>query len=625
MELKELKEVCHVAVSPTAAASFATSWSEDGRISVVTEAGLLVLNGRARPRQRGGAPDRTAVKRLATALAVLLALASPASASNITDAVFGSRTDGAPAAFADFNSDNYIDLFVVRDSGRTLEVMLASDQEPLLRPSPALRCSFPAEISSVVPGHFDADAHMDVLVTSSRSSGETQVYVLWGGDGRVNCSEMPLLTMHGQPTAVDYNHDMIMDLFGVDANEKRTFWIFNETRGNYSTVEMSRSESGEHARMKVPHSNAFLDLDGDAMPDLMLTTTAGFELWLGGREGGFSLGSKVGYPKAAHVGQSVFVDVELRGSLSHVVPVCYSQDCSNSSILVREQAGWRDLRPLLQDRAGKAWGFVAPDGRRYTDTITLRAGDFNMDGYPDLLATIRQAPGGRPRACLLENVACPRRGACGGLDRTFAVAWGALSPLDEGSVAGAFYDLYQDGVLDVILAGERTQAFRNTLDYDANFVKVMVLVGPRHGGNFPGARVSYRTTTQEGEPQAAVSAQLPQSAHFALGLPYTIFGLGRTPNFVDALGVGAGGLEREWTQIIPNSQVVVELWPLDDRSAWRARLFVTPSKLVLLSAAALLATCALVSAIVAALHYKERRQDRREKLQEAHRFHFDAM
>ena len=65
--------------------------------------------------------------------------------------------------------------------------------------------------------------------------------------------------------------------------------------------------------------------------------------------------------------------------------------------------------------------------------------------------------------------------------------------------------------------------------------------------------------------------------------------------------------------------------PVTDPWRWKAQLFVTPSKLILLSAAALTATCGLITAIIAALYWKERREDKIEKLQEAHRFHFDAM
>lgn len=69
--------------------------------------------------------------------------------------------------------------------------------------------------------------------------------------------------------------------------------------------------------------------------------------------------------------------------------------------------------------------------------------------------------------------------------------------------------------------------------------------------------------------------------------------------------------------VIPN--------PMEDPSRWKVQLFVTPSKLILLSAVALTGTCGLISLIIVALYWKERREDKIEKLQEAHRFHFDAM
>lgn len=185
-------------------------------------------------------------------------------------------------------------------------------------------------------------------------------------------------------------------------------------------------------------------------------------------------------------------------------------------------------------------------------------------------------------------------------------------------------------------------AFRNTLDYDANFVKVIVLTGlinkknptlhtplgrkkRTYGTNLPGPRIKYFTTTQDGEVQRGSSVQLPQSSYFALQLPYTIFGLGRTPNFVDSLTVGMGHMQRTWTQLIPNSQIIVVPKPIEDPQRWKAQLFVTPSKLILMSVVALGGTCFVIVLIILVLYIKEKREDKQEKLQEAHRFHFDAM
>ena len=131
-------------------------------------------------------------------------LVSKTSASDITGAVFGKDTDYLPAAFGDFNSDEYTDMFVLRDEGHTLEILLGQDVEPLLRPSGYI-CRFQNRISSVVPGDFDGDALMDVMVTlKTKSKGvEYDVLILWGGLNHLNCSheDKPVLTVHGQPLA----------------------------------------------------------------------------------------------------------------------------------------------------------------------------------------------------------------------------------------------------------------------------------------------------------------------------------------------------------------------------------------------------------------------------------------
>lgn len=146
-----------------------------------------------------------------------------------------------------------------------------------------------------------------------------------------------------------------------------------------------------------------------------------------------------------------------------------------------------------------------------------------------------------------------------------------------------------------------------------------------YGTNLPGPRIAYHTTRPDGAKQASTSAQIPQSGYFALQLPYTVLGLGRTANFVDSLTVGLSGLNRTWTLIIPNSQMVVVPWPINTANKWKAQLFITPSKLIWMSVISLGATCAVITVIILALHIKERRQDRLEKQLENQPLHFDAM
>ncbi|XP_043100528.1 T-cell immunomodulatory protein [Puntigrus tetrazona] len=142
----------------------------------------------------------------------------------------------------------------------------------------------------------------------------------------------------------------------------------------------------------------------------------------------------------------------------------------------------------------------------------------------------------------------------------------------------------------------------------------------------------YTSVDSNGYLKNASAGQLSQSAHLALQLPYTVLGLGRSANFLDHLFVGIprppGGKDvrkQEWTAIIPNSQLIVIPYPQNDPRSWSAKLYLTPSNIVLLTAIALIGVCVFILVIIGILHWQEKKADDREKRQEAHRFHFDAM
>lgn len=593
----------------------------------------------------------------------ILVILSSVKCSDITKLVFGDFTRGLPAAFGDFNSDELTDVFVLSDNDRTVDILLANEEEPLLRPGTNLNCTFHKhKITSVVPGDFDGDALMDLLLTTIRTevpinNAKTNIFICWGG-ATLNCSDVdekhPLITMMGQPLAIDYNQDMIIDLFGEDTDGNRAFWIFDKSRNEPTKILMHKNNKNPTIELRRPHAHAFLDLNDDYMADLFITTKQNFEIWHGREESNpkFVYSSSIQLPtnpnknEAQVIGQSIFIDVELKGKVDLVTPVCYDWDCKSSALLLysKEKEDWISMQVNFKDDNTNLWKFYHHEDTTYTNVITLRSGDFNMDGYPDILATLCPVQGGNPQAFLLENVPCQ---TCGILNRTYAIRWNSLNPFKNGTVMAAFFDFYQDGILDCVMVtfdGKqyKSAAFKNSLDYDANFIKVMVLTGltnknnpmimgrvgkkrRTYGTNLPGPSISYKTTTQEGNTRHGLSNQLPQSAHFSLNLPYSIFGLGRTPNFVDKVTVGLSNYSKHWTQIIPNSQMLVIPWPTNEPSKWKAQLFVTPSKLILMSVAALTTVCGLITVIIGILHWKERQEDKKERLSESHRFHFDAM
>lgn len=506
--------------------------------------------------------------------------------TDISDLVFSNINDGIISAYGDFNSDELTDVFIIRDNFKTIEILLASDTPPLLRRDEKnFKCHYPnLEITSIVPGDFDGDALMDVMFTARKNKKEVDVYINYGGLTYLNCtttnnSDPVISSMIGEPLALDYENDMIIDLFGVrmdNGSEKRSIWIFNKTR-NAPTIEDMNTQIGEKklGKLTSPHSHATIDLNDDFLADLSLSTEKGFEIWIADKiTKKYHYEEELAFPtgSTAHFGQALYIDLELNGNMTQLIPVCLDADCKDSRIYVHTENHYKELEiNFFQDDNKTQWGFLSPkeDGKFYEKAMTLRMGDFNNDGYIDLLATLQRKGQSEPmiQTFLLENIKRSNLRDTDRVRRTFAVRWNALSPFGQDTVMASFYDFYQDGILDVIMLQKngdkyKPQAFRNTLDYDANFVKVIVLTGlenakkpPKenspfgskskcYGSNLPGPKIKYHTTTQEGQAQHGVATQLSQSAYFSLHLPYQIFGLGRTPNFVDNVEIMYAGKKK---------------------------------------------------------------------------------
>ncbi|MCL4121290.1 UNVERIFIED_CONTAM: hypothetical protein GTU68_049804 [Idotea baltica] len=604
---------------------------------------------------------------------------------DITNDVFGdSNTQYLPAAFGDFNADKMTDMFVIEklmNGSYVVKVIMSHSESPFLRPS-GPQCLFNRSVKSVVPSDFDGDGAMDILVISFKD-GIYDCYVLWGDLKELSClgeEYISLVSLKSQPLLMDYNGDMISDLFGEGADGNRSFWIFNEGRTKPFRIPMEQSDpsaSTTFPPIKKSGGHAFVDIDEDLAADIWVSTETQFEFWPSIDD--FQSYEVIEHPKikkkkAAVIGQSAFCDVDLDGNIEVVLPICADFGCDESFIYVYEfsnlSSSWYDVKLNLKDDNDVQWNFPSEKASYlYTNTITPRVGDLNLDGYPDILITVFN--GNTPKVIPLINSKCQTE--CE-YPRTFVPLWDTFKAWPN-SVLGTYFDFYEDGTLDVLLVNSSSDgksytvgAYKDAVQYDAMFLKVLVLTGvcyndcPHkeipYGTNQPGPSITYSMTSAEGGVQKSRATQMTQTGHFALQLPYSMLGLGRNWNFIDELNVGIPSsrlalrptndstitlppynddafpidtssvdtvLTRTFTQIIPNSQLVVIPFPQHRPSLWITKLFITPSKAMIMTAGSLIATCLFVGAIIASLHFREKQQDKKEKRQQAQRFHFDAM
>ncbi|XP_078489525.1 T-cell immunomodulatory protein-like [Ciona intestinalis] len=575
--------------------------------------------------------------------------------TDVTGQVFTtpSSRSGFVAAYVDINNDKLTDICVVSENRKELKLVYGGTEASVVQFKSLVITDDNLSILGVIPGDYNGDGYVDILITlkdGNSNSNLVQIKIFWGDSENKFTSQNNIVDqVIDEPLLLDANADMVSDLFVTIANGTRQFWLGHAgaITGNWSFGHTSFSKASSRP-VKFPHSNAFVDLTGDGGADLFVTTldTNGrivFEVWQG-TEHGPQLFSNYSLPNEYdnfEIGQSAFADINGDGQQEHILPVCKVENkrCIRSIILVYFDKKWIEI---FSDN--NPFNFISSQANYINQPITLVLGDFNQDVYVDLVCVMYN---------INHTVAAEAHilygGPCGGekcQNVRFQFSYKLTLPNTEGAFSASFYSIQNNGALDILVSvassNVSVRAYQNTGVNDASFVFIKVLPGtPMLGSsNVPGANVRYTSTNVMGGVQISSACQLTQSSHLSLQLPYVLFGLGRLPNFIDTLTVSMPAPllattpgnptsyiapHSTWTMLIPNSKLYIIPYPLNDSSSWKNVLVVTPSRNIISTAFVLLSTCIVVAITIIVLHCMERREDKREKIREAHRFHFDAM
>jgi len=605
---------------------------------------------------------------------------------------------GRAACLADVNYDKYTDLVVIGCQNQCIQMFLwthstwqfkVNDNAQINAPSNADNYTL---IEDVTAADLNFDGKLDLLVTVRTYRVDTKqvfpgyqliAYMGLGGSSAKfsNVTQLPY-DFDDQVLVMDINGDMRVDLFG-EMNGKRTFWINQAPKKGeeqqalvYEVVQQEADDEQPLYPLVYPATNVFIDLNGDCSSDLFVTscmdenysatsravcTNQLFEIWVSS-EGKLKRQNRV-FKAPIGSGRVVFNDFDRDGDFDLIVPVCnprpYCDDTNEVVIYMNDQPS-RSMTDLCSRKnftmGSKTYHVQFPADKRLAQTFqqadgsyfpaTMRAGDYNFDGYTDLVVPVIQVAdlaegddtNGRRiqslKLMLWTNIACPSKSPENCV-RTFHEQLDGVDDLPLIDVPdtdftpiynGFFMDLDESGVLDILTtmydhqSGNQTiRGYYNNYFNDAYFLKTHGLNGAKERGTqMPGMTFKFSVSDLQGKKHPRINTQLTQSSYAALQPPYHLFGLGRTNGYVEDFFFGkvfdSSKTNYQYqTGIIPNSQLVALPYPTYTPSKWELELYVSPSGHSFWVAISVLSTLVLIGLPIIALWRYEKYKDKKAK------------
>ncbi|KAJ2159152.1 hypothetical protein GGF46_003240 [Coemansia sp. RSA 552] len=277
---------------------------------------------------------------------------------------------GTPAAFGDFNGDQQADLFIISPDQTTIELWewQRKDKSFIHVDSADIHLGDGIRATNVIPGDFDMDGKLDLLVQGTKGSSAKVPMLLYLGDGESGfhaAGELPSAAV-SLPFAMDYSGTGRVDLLGVSwdqykNSEAAPTWIWSNVAEHHDELpkepaqeadgsppaqeagdspgrrdatdifalrEFSSPSYANGTKMCVPaspHSSAFIDLDGDCLADLFIVCQDNeeYQIWTNSDQGFIYSQSGKLPPKAGPVS---FADMNADGSMDMVIPILGSTE-----------------------------------------------------------------------------------------------------------------------------------------------------------------------------------------------------------------------------------------------------------------------------------------------------------
>jgi len=435
---------------------------------------------------------------------------------------------GSVSAYGDFNSDKFTDVFILDSSLQKLSVYLWQTNSTSFEHLTSADIDVSSDglyIVNVIPNDFNYDGKLDVLIMATKEKtnkpNNELIMRLYLGNQKSfdKFIEVPS-SMNIQPTLIDFFGNMHPNLLGYPYNTNNLYklhvWKFNDTNAEIQEISIKDEEKGrELCKISLPHSNAFIDLDGDCLSDLFVTCENGtFEIWKNTVDKGFVFSRSGKLPE--NTGPISFADMDGDGTIDMVfyewtrtawlkkkvwnlhviynkqIPLC-SKTILNNCRSVHDLCSADNNYNFDFNLEGDAHVKILINTPIEFDNlygkanipIPIRIGDINMDGYPDIVLSISDTT--KPIE-IFESVPCTDKLGCN--ENAIKAKRRTLVYSEHSKVlnrrqnirSAAFMDIEENGTVDILLFGEqgadkRIYTVINNLHNDAFFMKTITLNG----------------------------------------------------------------------------------------------------------------------------------------------------
>eukprot|EP00371_Babesia_bovis_P001374 XP_001610021.1 T-cell immunomodulatory protein-like protein precursor [Babesia bovis T2Bo] len=602
---------------------------------------------------------------------------------------------GEIADFGDYNNDGQLDVISYHTNGDKSTVYVHSVPNEANKSTVLAKYEVAGVVDGVIGVDVNLDTALDILVIVKhedkyyleviyQDSSNGKLEKRWNSTEKTNSdtSSENVQVEPGKspyyhytsihPLVLDINGDGYPDFLCQSTENKVYVWINKDDvliPYLMEKIPMCSFERQIIGHIPSPHSSAFVDLDGDCRPDLVLLVEREnkhyLQIWQS-----YSESNKLKYVSKREAdielpenhGQVSFVDINADGTIDIAVPYCTKSEdkrecaeCNKIAMVLNKQKPfcsyiWNnpnsdmcrkanelctrslfEFKPLIGESAVT---ISLPEGFKFYHSkkrpLTLTFGDLNNNGYPDIILMAHDVAKSKSVVIIFKNV--DKQDATDIYTRSFEKSV-VLEELETGEheFRVAAVDLFEDGITEIAVFASATGSVGKSIgkfyavvnEAIGLFMKAMVksfadAATPSVNVLSTGSNVSgnvFKITVIDvyGTKSPRCSTIRAQSAHSPLLPPYSMFGLGKTNNYVEEFYLGvpskAESHSNMWISIIPNCSVIAIPHRLFYPNEWTVKLSLSPSKDIYKILIATVICLISLGVVIVGFDLKEKRED----------------